>query len=132
MNNAVEIIEALRYKLPIFGVLIDGSTNIFCDNGAVCVKTTRPESTLSNNHHSIDYYRAEKAVTGETVRVSKEHTSTNMADLFTKMMAAPKREVLLEKFTYLEANWSMWVFYPIEGLQQAIDLIVLERTKLDC
>ena len=100
MNNAVEIIEALRYKLRMFGVPIDGSTNIFCENGAVCANTTRPELTLSKKHHSIDYYRAEKAVAGETVRVSKEHTSTNMADLFTKMMAAPKREVLLDKFTY--------------------------------
>ena len=43
MNNAVEIIEALRYKLGRFGVTMDGSTHIFCDNGAVCVNTTRPE-----------------------------------------------------------------------------------------
>ena len=46
-NNAVEIIEALQYKLHMFGFPIDGSTNIFYDNGAVCVSTTRPESTLS-------------------------------------------------------------------------------------
>jgi hypothetical protein len=33
MKNAVEMIEALRYKLRMFGVPIDGLTNIFCDNG---------------------------------------------------------------------------------------------------
>ena len=42
MNNAVDIIEALRYKLRMFGVPIDGSKNIFCDTGAVCVNTTWP------------------------------------------------------------------------------------------
>ena len=43
MNNAVYIIEELRYKLHMFGVLIDGSRNLFWNNGAVCVNTTRLE-----------------------------------------------------------------------------------------
>ena len=84
----------------MFGVPIEGSTNIFCDNGSVYVNTTRPESTLSKNNHSIDYYRAREAVAEGTFRASKEHTFTNLADLFTKTMAAPKREVLLENVTY--------------------------------
>ena len=100
MKNAVEMIEALRYKLRMFGVPIDGPTNVFCDNGAVCVNTTKPESTLSKKHHSIAYHRAREAVAAGTIRVSKEHTSTNLADLFTKMMAAPKRDDLLDRFTY--------------------------------
>ena len=73
MNNAVELIEALRYKLCMFGVPIDGSTNIFCNNGAVSMKTTRPESTLSKKHHIITYQCAREAVAAVTVRVSKEH-----------------------------------------------------------
>ena len=39
-------------------------------------------------------------VAAVTVRVSKEHTSTNLADLFTKTVVAPKREGILGKFTY--------------------------------
>ena len=35
MKNYVELIAALHYKLRIFGVPIDGSTDIFCDNEAV-------------------------------------------------------------------------------------------------
>ena len=76
----------------MFGVPIDGSKYIFCDNGAVCVNTTQHELTLSNNHYSIAYIRAEEAVAAETVRVSKKHTSTNLADQFPKTMAASKRE----------------------------------------
>ena len=69
MKNVVKIIEALRYQLRIFRVPIDGSTNIFCENGAVCVNTTRPELTLSKKHHRIAYHRAREAVAVGMVRV---------------------------------------------------------------
>ena len=62
MKNTVEIIEALRYKLRMFGVTIDGSTNIFCDSGAVCVNTTRPGSTISNK--SSQYFLILRAIKG--------------------------------------------------------------------
>ena len=56
MKNAVGIIEALHYKMRMFGVPIDGLTDIFCENWEVCVNTMRPESTLSKKHHSIAYH----------------------------------------------------------------------------
>ncbi len=46
MNIAVELIEALRYKLRMFGVPIEGPTNVFCDNEAVTKNAIFPESTL--------------------------------------------------------------------------------------
>ena len=116
----------------MFGVPIDGSTDIFCDNGEVCVNTTRPKLTLYKKHHIIPYHRAREAVATRTVRVPKDHTSTNLAELLTKTMAAPKREGLLEKIIYCEANWSMWVLYPSEVLPEAIGLLVSEITKLEC
>ena len=76
----------------MFGVPIYGSTNIFCDNGVVCVKTMWAESTLYNKHHSIAYHHVREVVAVGTVRVSKEHTPTNLAYLFNKTMEAPKRE----------------------------------------
>ena len=100
MNNTVDIIELLCYKLRMFGVPIDVSINIFCDNGKVRVNTPRPDSTISKKPHSISYHRVQEAVVAVTVVVSKEHTLTNLADLFTKAMVAPKREELLENFIY--------------------------------
>ncbi len=100
MKNAVELIEALRYKLRMFGVPIDGPTNIFCDNEAVYKNTSLPESTLKKKHHSIAYHRCREAVAAETVRVAKEGTKTNLSDLFTKLLPQPRREELLDKFTY--------------------------------
>jgi hypothetical protein len=100
MKNTVEMIEARRYKLCMFGVPINGPTNVICDNGYVCANTTRPESTLTKKHHSIAYHRCREAVAAETIRVSKERTLTDLSDIFTKTMAAPRREALLDSFTY--------------------------------
>ena len=41
MENAVKIIEALTYTMCMFGVPVNGATNIFCDNRADCVNTKR-------------------------------------------------------------------------------------------
>jgi hypothetical protein len=45
MQIGTEMIEALHYKLRMFGVPIDGPANVFCDNGSVVNNTTLPEST---------------------------------------------------------------------------------------
>jgi hypothetical protein len=100
MKNAVELIEALRYKLRMFGIPVDGPTNIYCDNESVVNNCSRPESTLNKKHHSIAYHRCREAVASLTCRVTKEHTSTNLSDLFTKMLPAVVREALLDLFTY--------------------------------
>jgi hypothetical protein len=100
MKNAIELIESLRYKLCMFGVPIEGPTNVFCDNKAVYKITSLPESTLKKKHHSIAYHRCREAVAAETVRVTKEGTKTNLSDLFTKVLPQSRREELLDKFTY--------------------------------
>jgi len=35
MRTAVEMVEALRYKLRMFGIPIEGPANVYCDNEAV-------------------------------------------------------------------------------------------------
>ena len=36
LRLGTDMIEALRFKLRMFGVPIDGATNVYCDNEAVC------------------------------------------------------------------------------------------------
>ena len=69
MKNAVGIIKALRYNLRMFGGPINGSTNIFCDNGVVCVNTVGPKSKLSKKHHSIFYHCAREVFAVVILRV---------------------------------------------------------------
>ena len=86
MKNAVELIEALRYKLRMFGVPIEVPTKIYCDNEAVCRKVSTPEFTLNKKHHIIAYQRNHEAVAAGTCRTTKEATKTNLSDLFTKIL----------------------------------------------
>jgi hypothetical protein len=53
LKIAAEMNDALRYKLCMFGIPINGPTNSFCDNKSVVTNVANPESTLSKNHNSI-------------------------------------------------------------------------------
>ena len=100
MRQAVDLVKSLRYKLRMFGIPIEGPADIFCDNESVFKNVSRPESTLSKKQHSISYHACREAVASKIVRVAKEDTLTNLADLFTKTMNMPKREGLLGGFMY--------------------------------
>ena len=91
-KNDVELSEALPYKLQMFGVPIEGLTNIFCDNEAVYKNTSISESVLRKKHHSISYHRCREAVTAGAVRIAKEGTKTNLSDLLTKILSIVRRE----------------------------------------
>ena len=100
LKVSVELLEAMRYKLRMFGIPIDGPANVYCDNEAVYKSTVVPESTLKKKHHSIAYHRCREAVAAKTIRVAKQGTEKNLADLFTKMLTSIRRTFLLERFTY--------------------------------
>ena len=93
MNNAVELIEALRYNICMFGVPINGPTNIFCDNDAVTKNCLDPTSMLKKNYHLIAYHRNREAVAAGTCHITKEDTDTNLSDLFTKLLSQIRREI---------------------------------------
>ena len=42
LKNAVELVKALRYKLHMFGVPIEGPTNVFCDNELLYKNVSTP------------------------------------------------------------------------------------------
>ena len=100
LKNAIELIEGLRYKLRMFGIPLDGPANVYCDNEAVTKNCSIPESTLKKKHHSIAYHRNREAVAAGTVQIAKEDSETNLSDVFTKLMAAPKRDDLFNRFMY--------------------------------
>ena len=53
MKTGGYMVEALRYKIWMFGLPIYGSINALYDNEAVYKNTITPESILNNNQHSI-------------------------------------------------------------------------------
>jgi hypothetical protein len=100
MRQAIDLVKSLRYKLRMFGIPVEGPTDVFCDNESVFKNVSKPESVLSKKQHSISYHSAREAVASDIVRVAKEGTATNLSDLYTKTMNKPKREGLLGKFMY--------------------------------
>jgi hypothetical protein len=97
---AVELIEALRYKLRMFGIPIQGPTNVYCDNNGVVVNASRPESTLKKKHNSIAYHRVREAAAAGTIRIAKEDSKTNIADMLTKPLSGPRLKDLCSRVLY--------------------------------
>jgi hypothetical protein len=87
MRICVEMLEALRYKLRMMGIPIDGAANVFCDNKSVVTNSTIPTSTLKKKHNSIAYHRVREAIAAKILQVAKVHTSENLADLLTKPLS---------------------------------------------
>ena len=100
LKNSVELVEALRYKLRMFGAPIEGATNIYCVYEAVYKNCSIPEYTLRKKHHSIAYHRKREAVAAGTCRIAKEDWKTNISDLFTKILSSILRKELLDRFMY--------------------------------
>ncbi len=96
----VELIEALRYKLCMFGIPINGPTNVYCDNHGVVVNSSKPESTLKKKHNAIAYHRVREAAAAQTIRIAKEDGTTNIADLLTKPLGGPRLKALCAMVLY--------------------------------
>ena len=100
MRLAKEMISALRIKLKCFGIPITGPTNVFCDNNAVVLNVSNPESTLTRKHNAINYHIIREAVAAKIIRVGKEDTDTNIADVFTKLLPYSRKYKLLSPFLW--------------------------------
>ena len=56
MQIAKDMAIALRYKLRMFGIPIDGPADVFCDNQGVVKNMSLPESVLSKKQNTINYH----------------------------------------------------------------------------
>jgi hypothetical protein len=98
---AVELNAALRYKLRMFGVPIDGPTSVLCDNDSVVKNSSLPHSTLQKKHHSIAYHYVREQAARGAIRVAKIRGEDNLADLFTKTtIPTPHRVELIQSILY--------------------------------
>ena len=109
MRIAKELIVSLRYKLRMFGVPVPKPANVYCDNQGVVKNTSIPESTLNKKHHQVAYHAVREAVAGGIMRVAKEDTETNLADLFTKILPIAKRDYILAGIVYGPYFQSGWL-----------------------
>ena len=94
MKIAMEKLIALRYKLRMMGVPIDGPSNVFCDNDSVVKSSVRPEAVLKKKCVSIAYHKTRECFASAIANIYFEYSDMNLADLFTKVLPAMKRKHL--------------------------------------
>ena len=97
MKTSVEIIESFRYKLRIFGILVQGPAYVYCDNEAVYMNASIAESTLKKKHNSVAFHKVRECTAASILIVHKEETGSNLADLFTKSLPKDRRVYLIER-----------------------------------
>ena len=102
MKTAVEHIEALPYKLRMFGIPIGGPTNVFCDNEAVFKNTSIPDSTLKKKHTSICYHWAREAVAAHTMRVARK-------------VLQPTWPISSQSHSWIRVGHSYWIGLHTDG-----------------
>ena len=95
MRIATEMIIALRTDLRMLGVPLDGPATLFCDNQSVVINSSVPTSMLKKKHNSISYHKVRENIAAGTMRVAKEPTETNLADILTKPLAGPRFKDLI-------------------------------------
>lgn len=96
----VEHIVALRFKLRMFGVPIDGPAKILCDNESVVKNSSLLASTLNKKHSSIAYHSVRWHIAAGVIRVAWIDTNYNLADAMTKCLSAEKRQQLFGEWTF--------------------------------
>ena len=96
LRTCIELIEALLYKLTMFGVPIEGTPSVLCDNNSVVTNGSHPESILRKKHCSISYHRIREAVASDTVLLYFERGLSNLADILTKVLPANKRKPIVD------------------------------------
>jgi hypothetical protein len=100
MRIATEFIIALRNDLRMLGIPLVGPANLFCDNQSVVVNSTVPSSMLKKKHNSISYHKVRESIAAGTIRVAKEPTESNLADILTKPLAGPRFKKLISHILY--------------------------------
>jgi len=97
---AVDQVEALRYKLCMFGLPLSSPSNMFVDNQSVVLNATNPTSTLRKKHNTIAYHCVRESIASGIVRIAKVAGKCNLADLFTKVLPFANLINLTRKVLY--------------------------------
>ena len=100
MNTCLEHTIALRFKLIMFGITIDGELRILNDNKSVVYSSSKLESTLNNKNNPVAYHLVRWNVAAGVIRIGWIKGISNKADAFTKRLSVSRRSKLFGDWTY--------------------------------
>jgi hypothetical protein len=133
MRIAVEQIRALRYKLRMFGIPIEGPTNVLGDNESVVNSASRVDARLHKKHNAICFHTVREAAAAGWIRVGWEPTKSNVADLFTKMLDTEQRRFLL-RMIFVKGGGGNTVASVSSSNKEALPIMVASAgsTRREC
>ena len=91
LKVGIEMLRGLRYKLRMMGIPLDGHAHVRCDNMSVVSNSSKPESTLKKKSNAVAYHYVRENVANGVCRIAYEPSTTNLADLLTKVQTGPER-----------------------------------------
>ena len=92
--------HSTKVQIRMFGVPVEGPTDIFCDNMSPVKNCSCVELKLTKKHNSLAYYAVRWAVAAKIIRLAWIDEKFNLADAMAKLLSAPKRGNLFDNWTY--------------------------------
>ena len=86
MRIARYLIVAIHYKLRSFGVPLDRTSDMMWGNQGLVNNTGRTQYDWGNKHNIVNCHFVREAAAARILRVGKEDTYTNLADLMTNIL----------------------------------------------
>ena len=87
---ATDMVEALRYKLRMFGVPLDEPADMCYDNQSIVKNASTLKNVLHKWHNEICYHRVREAHSTSTIRVGWIMERYNTSDICTKTTISSK------------------------------------------
>ena len=95
---ATELTMAMRYRLRMLDVPIEGLSILFGDNQSVVTNCSLSTSTLKKKHNAIAYHRVRKAVVAAVINLVHLPSKENVADIMTKPLGPQQHYPLMLQF----------------------------------
>ena len=86
MKTGIEANRALRYKLHLMGIPINGPMYVYCNNISVVYNKSLPASLLKKKSKTIAYHAVREAAAMKEVVVTHISTDENVLDLMTNVL----------------------------------------------
>jgi hypothetical protein len=100
LRTAVELTKAIRFKLRMMGIPIEGPAHFRVDNMSVVQNTKAPESMLKKKSNAISYHFVQEAVASGIGRVAYEESKNNKANMLTKIQSGIERQHIISTVLY--------------------------------
>ena len=95
---ATKMTIAMRYRLRMLGVPVEGLAVMFGDNLSVVTNCTLSTSTLKKKHNAIEYHRVREAVAAGVINLVHVPTKDKIADIMTKPLGPQQHYPSMSKF----------------------------------